>query len=47
MIKNIINNAGYELKRQYYHIQNSTAKEKFDLVTESDLMIERMIIQEL
>jgi fructose-1,6-bisphosphatase/inositol monophosphatase family enzyme len=47
MVKDIVINAGNELKRQYYSIQASRAKEKFDLVTESDLLIENMIVQEL
>jgi fructose-1,6-bisphosphatase/inositol monophosphatase family enzyme len=47
MVKDIIMNAGNELKKQYYHIKASQVKEKFDLVTESDLLIEEMIIREL
>lgn len=47
MVKDIIIRAGNELKKQYYNIKASRVKEKFDLVTESDLLIEEMIIREL
>lgn len=47
MVKDIIIKAGNELKKQYYSIKASQVKEKFDLVTESDLLIEKMIIREL
>jgi len=47
MIQDIIIKAGDELKKQFYSIKASRAKEKFDLVTESDLLIEQMIVREL
>lgn len=47
MIKEILRNAGTELKKHYYSINNSETKERFHLVTESDLIIEKLIIDEL
>ncbi len=47
MVKDIIIKAGKELKKRYYNIKASQVKEKFHLVTESDWLIEEMLIQEL
>lgn len=47
MIKNIILNAGEKLKEQYYILNESSTKDKFDLVTKSDTEIENLLINEL
>jgi myo-inositol-1(or 4)-monophosphatase len=47
MVKDILIKAGKELKKRYYNIKASQVKEKFHLVTESDWLIEEMLIREL
>ncbi|NJD04811.1 MAG: inositol monophosphatase [Ruminiclostridium sp.] len=47
MIKDIILKAGTELKKQYFSLSSCSEKERFDLVSESDLYIEKMIIDDL
>ena len=47
MIKEIISNAGKELRKHYCNLNGSISKERFHLVTESDLVIEKLIIGEL
>jgi myo-inositol-1(or 4)-monophosphatase len=47
MIKTIIKNAGTKLREQYYSLKECNTKEKFDLVTDCDLLIEKMIIKDL
>lgn len=47
MIKDIILKAGTELKKQYFSLSAFSEKERFDLVSESDLHIEKMIIDDL
>ncbi|OGO81588.1 MAG: hypothetical protein A2Y21_05175 [Clostridiales bacterium GWC2_40_7] len=47
MIKDIILKAGAELKKQYFTFSACSEKERFDLVSESDLHIEKIIIDDL
>ncbi|KNY25477.1 inositol monophosphatase family protein [Pseudobacteroides cellulosolvens] len=46
-IKNIILNAGEVLKKQYNGLKTCETKEKFDLVTQSDYLIEKILINEI
>lgn len=47
MIEAIIKSAGNKLKNRYYSLNQCTVKEKFDLVTESDLLVEKLLIEDL
>ncbi len=47
MLESLIKKAGQKLREKYYTLQGYTSKEKFDLVTESDVEIERMLIEDL
>ncbi len=47
MIKEVIRKAGLELKKQYKSLSDCSTKEKFHLVTESDILIEELLINDL
>jgi fructose-1,6-bisphosphatase/inositol monophosphatase family enzyme len=46
-IKSIILNAGEVLKKQFYGLKTCETKEKYDLVTQSDYLIEMILINEI
>lgn len=46
-IKNIIISAGEILKKEFFNLKSYSTKEKYDLVTRSDLLIENILIDEL
>ena len=47
IIKDIILNAGEILKQQYFNLKTCMTKEKYDLVTQSDFLIEKKLIDEI
>ncbi len=47
MIKELLYEAGAVLKKEFYELKGSSSKEKFDLITTSDIKIEDILVKSL